>query len=276
MNRIGIMQGRLSPMFNGKIQAFPYNTWKEEFALAKQCGFELIEWVLDLENIEHNPILSETGRREIAYLQKEYHIEVPIICCDYFMEYPLVSKTLKIRLQAIDMLTELIRICGEIGIHYIELPFLGNSSTTLNNAALLFDKLMEDILPVVERHDVSLLLEMDLSPQGIVPILEKFPSRHIQINYDTGNSAYWGFNPQDEILSYGQRIANVHIKDCTPEDYSVTLGSGNVDFDLVFKLLRSKSYSGDFVLQSARGENHVELAKNYLQFTRSYINKYFS
>ena len=34
-SRIGFMQGRLSPMVNGKIQAFPYETWKNEFAIAK-------------------------------------------------------------------------------------------------------------------------------------------------------------------------------------------------------------------------------------------------
>ena len=50
-SRIGIMQGRLSKPLNGKIQSFPLNTWEKEFYLAKEIGFELIEWVLD-ENIK--------------------------------------------------------------------------------------------------------------------------------------------------------------------------------------------------------------------------------
>ena len=41
--RIGIMQGRLSKPINGKIQSFPKNSWENEFYLAKDIGFELIE-----------------------------------------------------------------------------------------------------------------------------------------------------------------------------------------------------------------------------------------
>ena len=56
--RIGIMQGRLSKPINGKIQSFPINSWENEFYLAKNIGFELIEWVLD-ENVKDNPILDK-------------------------------------------------------------------------------------------------------------------------------------------------------------------------------------------------------------------------
>ena len=49
--RIGSMQGRLSKPLNGMIQSFPKNSWENEFYLAKDIGFKLIEWVLD-ENIK--------------------------------------------------------------------------------------------------------------------------------------------------------------------------------------------------------------------------------
>ena len=40
------MQGRLSKPINGKIQSFPKDSWENEFYLAKDIGFKLIEWVL--------------------------------------------------------------------------------------------------------------------------------------------------------------------------------------------------------------------------------------
>ena len=46
-HRIGVMQGRLSPMIDGRIQAFPWPYWKEEFKVAEQLGIDLIEWTLD-------------------------------------------------------------------------------------------------------------------------------------------------------------------------------------------------------------------------------------
>ena len=47
MREIGIMQGRLLPPINGHIQAFPENRWREEFAIARECGLGFIEWIFE-------------------------------------------------------------------------------------------------------------------------------------------------------------------------------------------------------------------------------------
>ena len=48
---IGFMQGRLSPMDDGKIQSFPWKYWQNEFALASKYNFDLIEWTIDQHKI---------------------------------------------------------------------------------------------------------------------------------------------------------------------------------------------------------------------------------
>ena len=68
--------------------------------------------------------------------------------------------------------------------------------------------------------------------------LKNVNTKAIKVNYDTGNSAVWEYNVKEEFLSYGQLISNVHIKDCTPKDYTVQLGTGNVNFNEVFFLLK--------------------------------------
>ena len=78
-----------------------------------------------------------------------------------------------------------------------------------------------------------------------------------------------------EFLSYGQSISNVHIKDCTPKDYTVPLGSGNVDFDEVFQLLKNNNYKENFILQAARGKDDIQTAKEQLNFIKVFISKYF-
>ncbi len=40
---LGIMQGRLVPPVDGKIQAFPAGSWERELLLARQAGLDLIE-----------------------------------------------------------------------------------------------------------------------------------------------------------------------------------------------------------------------------------------
>ena len=90
-----------------------------------------------------------------------------------------------------------------------------------------------------------------------------------------GNSAFWKFDTKQEFLCYGQSISNVHIKDCTPKDYTVQLGDGNVNFNEVFNLLKKNNYKADFILQAARGQDEVQIAKKQLRFAEEYISKYF-
>ena len=72
-NKIGVMQGRLSPPINKKIQKFPHNYWKDEFSLARKIGFDLIEWVVDDEN---TPIFYDEQINEILELSKKYLLKL--------------------------------------------------------------------------------------------------------------------------------------------------------------------------------------------------------
>ena len=57
MNKIGFMQGRLSPLVNNQIQSFPFKYWLNEFPLANQLGISCIEWTLDYPKLHQNPLL---------------------------------------------------------------------------------------------------------------------------------------------------------------------------------------------------------------------------
>ena len=55
-NKLGVMQGRLSPIINGKIQSFPWQNWKNEFYDLYDLNINLVEWTIDQENLYENPI----------------------------------------------------------------------------------------------------------------------------------------------------------------------------------------------------------------------------
>ena len=50
-NKIGFMQGRLSPIVGGMVQAFPWSAWREEFPAAETAGLSLMEWTLDQDRL---------------------------------------------------------------------------------------------------------------------------------------------------------------------------------------------------------------------------------
>ena len=86
-----------------------------------------------------------------------------------------------------------------------------------------------------------------------------------------GNSAYWGYDPNLEFKLYGKRIANVHIKDCSKELYSVKFGQGSVDFENISKLLEKNKYKKDFIIQGYRGKNNYAIAKEQLNFSKKFF-----
>jgi L-ribulose-5-phosphate 3-epimerase len=76
------MQGRLSPMVGDRIQAFPWNHWRDEFAAAARGGFRLMEWTLDLDRFYENPMLTTAGRAEIRALGAAHRLSIPSLSGD--------------------------------------------------------------------------------------------------------------------------------------------------------------------------------------------------
>ena len=57
INKIGFMQGRLVPSEKkNRIQYFPEKNWKKEILLAKKNNYKIMEWTVNIENINKNPI----------------------------------------------------------------------------------------------------------------------------------------------------------------------------------------------------------------------------
>ena len=85
---LGFMQGRLSPIIDEKIQAFPVNNWENEIKEANNIGFSLMEWTLDYDGIFENPLLTNDGNVKIRRLCNEFNIQVKSITADCFMQKP--------------------------------------------------------------------------------------------------------------------------------------------------------------------------------------------
>jgi len=64
------MQGRLSPIYNNKIQSFPKYHWQKEFQKIRKIKLNFIEWTLDYQDILQNPINTLNGRKKICELKK--------------------------------------------------------------------------------------------------------------------------------------------------------------------------------------------------------------
>jgi len=273
-NKIGVMQGRLSNPVNNEIQAFPMKEWKEEFTKAEEIGYDLIEWIFD--SLE-NPIMSDKGVLEIRKNIGNSKINIHSVCADYFMKnllFDLPKNELK---KNFEVLVKLIHQCSKLGIKMIELPFVDSSSLLKTNKVNeIFDNL-KPIISLLEKKKIIITLETDLPPDQFYDLLNKFNSPYIKANYDIGNSISNGFDPELEISILKDHIFNIHIKDRIFHGNTVTLGKGDVDFDVFFTSLAKINYEKDLIIQGAREDleevqvDPVKTCKKYLIFVKKYL-----
>ena len=90
VNPVGIMQGRLLPPMDGRVQGFPVANWRLEFQRARQAGLYCIEWIFEEAGQEINPLASDAGIAEIKRLSKENSVQVLSVCADYYMTQRLI------------------------------------------------------------------------------------------------------------------------------------------------------------------------------------------
>jgi L-ribulose-5-phosphate 3-epimerase len=270
---LGFMQGRLCALVGGRIQAFPWDEWELEFPRAQALGLHLMEWTLDQDRLRQNPLLTEAGQSRIRALGQQHGLAVASLTGDCFMQAPFwkVAGAGREALQTDFM--DVVAACGAVGISMIVVPLVDNGA--------LADRGQEDLLvdfllarrADFRRHGVAVLFECDFAPQELGRFIGRLPPGDFGVNYDIGNSAALGFDPNEEFACFGTRIQNVHVKDRVLGGTTVPLGTGNADFQTVFAQLARVQYGGNYIMQTARASDgeHAAALRRYMDMIRSWV-----
>ena len=269
--KIGVMQGRLLPKYQGRYQAHPIGYWEDEFEIAASLGVNLIEFILDYNDYEENPLMSASGCRKIKDIANQSGVKVKTVCADYFMDAPLHSTDLNVATLSAAVLRELIINSRTIGVTDIVLPLVDHSSVRDLESQDLFIRAIEPFFSYLDEQNINLNLETDLDPTAFKNLLNQIDSDRVTVNYDTGNSAGLGYDSEQEFAAYGDRITDIHIKDRVKNGSSVCLGQGSTDFTKIFKCVQNYGYSGPFIMQAFRDDDGLEIFKTQLTWLRSLI-----
>ena len=221
-----------------------------------------IEWTIDTEDFNLNPLLTLSGRQEILQLKSLFNMEIPSITCDYFMENPPWNSDAREIFVGIEsILSGMVKI----GSRILVIPLVDNSSLGSSVKASHIVDFFKPITNLLRESGLKIAFETDLSPSSFLEFIEKFDADIYGINYDIGNSASFGFDPTEEFSAFGSRIVNVHVKDRTLGGTTVPLGRGNVDFPIVFRCLNENGYVGNLIMQTARAQDgkHAEALTAY-------------
>ena len=274
MIKFGVMQGRLLPKLNGRYQAHPTGYWQDEFDLASMFGLDVIEFIVDLNDIEKNPLMTNDGHKEVTMEANRTNVRVESVCADFLMDTPLHSVDSDRSKIAESHLMRLIDCALRIGVVNIVVPCVDQSSLRSSKEKKRLCVALDKIRPLMKDRKITIALETDLNPKSFKQLLQDIDNEQISVNYDIGNSAALGFNPIEEFTAYGERITNVHIKDRTINGGSVLLGKGNANFPVVFGELATLEYSGLLIMQAYRDDEGIRLFNEQINWIRPIVNKY--
>jgi L-ribulose-5-phosphate 3-epimerase len=271
--RIGFMQGRLSALVDGKIQAFPWNEWREELPRAKTLNIGRMEWTIDQDRLRENPLTTESGQAAIARLARGNGIQIASLTGDCFMQAPFWKATGMERDSLIADLDLVIASCAALRIEFVVIPLVDNGKIETPEQA---ESLLSTLLgraAALTRQGVKIVFESDLPPAELADFIAKFPRETFGVNYDIGNSAALGFDGSEEIAAYAPRILNVHVKDRVRGGTTVPLGTGAADIAKAIRLIEQSGYAGQYILQTARATDgdHAGALARYRDMTVRWI-----
>jgi L-ribulose-5-phosphate 3-epimerase len=275
-HQIGFMQGRLCERVDGKIQAFPWHDWENEFPAAAAIDLHLMEWTLDQERLYENPLLTADGQGKIRELCEQHGVSIPSVTGDCFMQAPFWKTSGKDRTDLQSDFLAIGRACAAVGIRMMIVPLVDNGRLdTAEQENVLVDFLLEK-QPFLTQHKLQVIFESDFTPTELARFIARLPVERFGINYDIGNSAALGFIPAEEFAAFGARVVNVHVKDRVYGGTTVPLKTGSADFDAVFAALGQQNFQGNFILQTARAAdgNHAEVLRSYRDMTQQWMKQY--
>ena len=272
--KIGVMQGRLLPKIDGRYQAHPVDKWQDEFLIASDLGLSFIEFILDFDHFESNPLMSSDRCAQIFDLSQKTGVLVKTVCADYFMEAPLHSRNKNTASTSRKVLEILIFNASKIGVTDIVLPLVDQSSVSEPELRKRFVETFKPIVKMLNDANINICLETDLPPVEFAELIANLDSNKITVNYDIGNSASLGYSPADEFLMYGTRISDVHIKDRIFGGLSVPLGDGDADFHAVLRGLAQVNYTGPLIMQAYRDELGIDIFTKQLDWLRTLLERF--
>lgn len=260
MNKIGILQGRLTPTPDGSIQFFPKENWRNEFGSAKQIGFDCLELLVKKDSYEENPLWSQSGAQEIRCLAAQHGLAIPSVHGFYSKkkDYSLV-------------LRHIVRQTAFVGARTVLVSFFdGNALKTDEDKQSAYSQIAP-VLSDCEGLGVCLGIETELRAGELLEFIESFNHPRVGVYYDLGNMASMGVDVAEEIRFLSDKIFGVHVKDRLPGGgITVPIGLGCADFYGAFSALSEIDYQSPLIIQGARlsGVDDITLNRRYHNFVK--------
>jgi sugar phosphate isomerase/epimerase len=157
----------------------------------------------------------------------------------------------------IDHTVDCLHLSAQLGCKNISIPPGGRAGLMHEREALkLFQKGLEQVLPVAEAIGVHLLIEPEPlllieNTSQIASFVSAMQSDNLGVNFDIGHFFCAGENPVKAFEKLFPWIGHVHIEDIAADRTHNHLipGLGAICFEEVFAVMKQLHYDGDISLE---------------------------
>lgn len=264
-DKIGIMQGRLLPPSQNKLQLFP-SRWQKELPLVREAGFKLIELLDDKKNKLRKLLSSKT---EDIFSQISLNgLKCQSVCADYLSGCSL----LKNETLFLNKLEELLNRLKEKKDFIFVIPFFDeNKLGNRGQLALALQKLSryDDFL---REKKLFFSLEIDLPAKMIKQEFQKLLSKNIGICYDFGNNLNQGYDLSGDIRLLKKYINHIHIKD-KKNNENIRIRKGLEQFKRALYALKEIGFGGLMILETCPFPDALREAKMNINTLEEYLGK---
>lgn len=231
-------------------------SWEQKMLLAKESGFDCIELSIDGTPERLGRLYDDAFAPEVKAAMKNTGVPFLTFALTANRAYPLGSEDSAVREKALDIAKRGLALANELGIKVMHITGYDEIGSKCNEHTVeLFKESIRAITELAEQGETVVAIEtMDTEFMGscrnIAALCREMNSKKFGIYADVGNLTALGYDMPDEILSCGEYIVGVHVKDTVPNVVrDILFGEGNVDFDAAFKALKGINYSGALIAE---------------------------
>lgn len=262
MHKIGIMQGRVCPAKEDKLQIFPLD-WEKELSLIKKLGFEYIE-LLDDKAGKLRALL-ETNRSLFLDRIEQSGIKFLSVCMDSLCDYSLIDDK-PLFLSKVDQMISFSKGMSNI---CLVIPFFEQNKLDEKCLGRALS-ILEEYMTQFEDDDMSFALEIDLDAEVLYEQFNSIRSTNLGVCYDLGNNIDQSRNIYNEIKLLAHYINHVHVKD-KKDGENIPLRENSNQLREGFTVLREIGYRGLYVLETAISPNPLLQAERNLRIVKDYM-----
>jgi hexulose-6-phosphate isomerase len=212
--------------------------------------------------------MTEAGRTKIKQLSKENKIAIPSLYGACFTQAPFWKTKGQDQIELVSIFAKVLHACADLGIKYIVLPLIEDAALAGPEEQNVLEEILLNFVPTLQKLKLMIVFKSLYPPEQRAKVISHYPADCFSLNFDMGNSASLGWNPEQEITLLGGRIGNVHVDDRMRGGEMVPLGEGAVNFPKVFSTLKNVGYNGNYILQTARAAEgqQLEALRRYTRF----------